>query len=228
MLRALARRAPSMSAAAPAALLASSAGGAAAAPPAAAAAAAAAATRYKVYTKTGDAGTSSLYNGERRGKDDDFFSALGDVDELNASVGLAREHCAGSSAALEAQLVEIQCRLLDVGSAIATPILTSSPAQLARAAFPSEVTASLEAWIDAMDEELPPLKNFILPVRAPARARSATGVAPILSFPLPPPTHTLALRPRPRAPPRSLGALPLRSCTWRAPLRAGQSARPLL
>lgn len=122
-------------------------------------------TRYKVYTKTGDGGTSSLFNGLRKPKDDDFFSALGDVDELNACVGLSREHCLASGVGIEGQLVEIQCRLLDVGSAIATPKLSSSQAQLERVKFNDTITASLETWIDAMDEELPPLKNFILPVR---------------------------------------------------------------
>ena len=121
--------------------------------------------RHKVYTKTGDAGSSSLYNGERRSKDDAFFSALGDVDELNASVGLAREHCDASGVGIEAQLVEIQSRLLDAGSAIATPAMSSSPEQLARAAFPVGVVDALESWIDEFDAELPPLKNFILPVR---------------------------------------------------------------
>jgi ATP:cob(I)alamin adenosyltransferase len=122
-------------------------------------------TRYKVYTKTGDKGTSSLFNGLRKPKDDDFFAALGDVDELNACVGLSREHCLASGVGIEGQLVEIQCRLLDVGSAIATPKLSSSQAQLERVKFNDAITASLETWIDAMDEELPPLKNFILPVR---------------------------------------------------------------
>lgn len=126
-------------------------------------------TRYKVYTKTGDGGTSSLFNGLRKPKDDDFFSALGDVDELNACVGLSREHCLASGVGIEGQLVEIQCRLLDVGSAIATPKLSSSQAQLERVKFNDTITASLETWIDAMDEELPPLKNFILPVRISPR-----------------------------------------------------------
>lgn len=48
---------------------------------------------YKVYTKTGDAGSSSLYNGERRPKEDRAFCALGDVDELNSALGAAREFC---------------------------------------------------------------------------------------------------------------------------------------
>lgn len=137
--------------------------------------------RYKVYTKTGDKGTTSLYNNERRPKDDAFFEALGDVDELNASIGLSREHCAALGVGIEAQLAEIQSRLLDAGSAIATPARSSRPEQLARAAFSSDITATLEGWIDAMEEALPPLKNFILPVRPVmlgARPHSAASARP--------------------------------------------------
>eukprot|EP00501_MAST-03F_sp_TOSAG23-6_P000950 GSMAST32.ASY1.ANO1.986.1 assembled CDS len=110
--------------------------------------------KIKVYTKTGDAGESSLYNMERLPKVDQCFCALGDADELNAHVGLAREHCIASKIDLEEKLAEIQSRLLDVGSAIATPLDTSTETQLKRAAF---------QWIDTLDKELPPLKNFILP-----------------------------------------------------------------
>lgn len=123
----------------------------------------AAAGRFKVYTRTGDAGTSSLYTGERRPKTDDIFMALGDTDELNAFIGVAREHCTGAGNGLDAELAEIQSRLLDVGSAIATPVTSKSSTKIARVAFSEHHADDLETKIDAMDEELPPLKNFILP-----------------------------------------------------------------
>ncbi len=61
------------------------------------------------------------------------------------------------------QLQHTQSRLLDVGSAVATPVDTSSSIKIQRTAFPAAHTSQLEEWIDTMDAELPPLKNFILP-----------------------------------------------------------------
>lgn len=130
--------------------------------------------RLRIYTKTGDKGTSSLYNGKRATKAAAVFDALGDTDELNASIGLALEHCAvqaGDPADAEwltliSRLSEVQSRLLDAGSAIATPLDESTPEQLARAAFPEAPVSDLENWIDEMEESLPPLRNFILPVCA--------------------------------------------------------------
>jgi|TARA_B110000208_G_C11773126_1_gene431030 ATP:cob(I)alamin adenosyltransferase len=118
-----------------------------------------------VYTKTGDAGTSSLYNMHREPKDHEYFHALGDTDELNAHVGVGCEHCRASSMlpVLTERLVEVQSRLFDIGSAIATPLDTSSEKQLKRARFSADHIVTLEGWIDEMDEELPALKNFILP-----------------------------------------------------------------
>ena len=64
----------------------------------------------KVYTKTGDKGTSSLYNGERRHKTDGAFQALGDVDELNSLIGVARELLTSLDAERSEQVIELkQC-----------------------------------------------------------------------------------------------------------------------
>eukprot|EP00239_Pterosperma_sp_CCMP1384_P011499 CAMPEP_0197863138 /NCGR_PEP_ID=MMETSP1438-20131217/40390_1 /TAXON_ID=1461541 /ORGANISM="Pterosperma sp., Strain CCMP1384" /LENGTH=213 /DNA_ID=CAMNT_0043480923 /DNA_START=135 /DNA_END=776 /DNA_ORIENTATION=- len=138
-------------------------------------------TKYKVYTKTGDKGTSSLYNGQRADKDSEVFGALGDTDELNNSVGVAREFCliAGHSE-LCMQLEEIQSRLLDVGSAVATPAdTTKSDRKLELTRFNPAHASEVESWIDSLDEELPALQNFILPSGGQAAAflHVARGVA---------------------------------------------------
>lgn len=117
----------------------------------------------KIYTKTGDKGTSQLYSGERRPKDDQIFMALGDTDELNASLGIVREYLKPDSPVSD-ELEEIQSRLFDIGSAIATPrSSTKSDRKVALTAFPATHVSSLEHWIDELNAELPPLKNFILP-----------------------------------------------------------------
>lgn len=124
--------------------------------------------RVKIYTKTGDGGTSSLFNGERRTKSDDIFEALGTVDELNASIGVCYEHALiGGHNQLAEQLSSIQSTLIDLGSHIATPKTSeaSSERHLERAKFDAlPLLATLESTIDSMDTELPPLRNFILPV----------------------------------------------------------------
>ena len=79
-----------------------------------------------LYTKTGDKGTSSLYNGERRLKTDIIFEVLGHQDELNCIIGIAREYCLQSQNGLDEMLSEIQSRLFDLGAAVATPVQTSS------------------------------------------------------------------------------------------------------
>jgi cob(I)alamin adenosyltransferase len=118
----------------------------------------------KIYTKTGDKGTSSLFTGERRRKDDQIFNALGDTDELNSILGLARQYCLESSHDFNDRLTKIQSTLLDIGSFIATPKTSATENQLARlSTFPSSLVEELEKWIDEYQEQLPPLKNFILP-----------------------------------------------------------------
>lgn len=104
-----------------------------------------------------------LFSGERRSKCDPTFRALGDQDELNAAVGVAREYSSLSNNGLDDKLVEIQCRLFDLGAAVATPINTSSTTKLSRTKFESANTQVLESWIDELDSSLPPLKNFVIP-----------------------------------------------------------------
>eukprot|EP01102_Stenamoeba_stenopodia_P011290 TRINITY_DN3454_c0_g1_i4.p1 TRINITY_DN3454_c0_g1~~TRINITY_DN3454_c0_g1_i4.p1 ORF type:complete len:305 (+),score=65.05 TRINITY_DN3454_c0_g1_i4:84-917(+) len=120
-------------------------------------------SRVKIYTKTGDKGTSSLFTGERRKKNDVVFDALGAVDELSAHLGLAREYCDRSNNQLSDKLIEIQSRLLDVGSNIATPRDSATEAQKAFTNFDDNNVTTLEAWIDEMEAQLPPLTTFILP-----------------------------------------------------------------
>ena len=115
---------------------------------------------FKIYTRTGDAGSSSLFNGERRSKDHEVFEALGNSDELNAAIGLAHAHCEVQSATgtslhdIMAQLETVQSRLLDLGSAVATPRSSSNERQLARVRFCDDGASvrSLEGWMDALDQ----------------------------------------------------------------------------
>jgi cob(I)alamin adenosyltransferase len=119
----------------------------------------------KIYTKTGDKGTSGLFNGERRPKDDDVFEALGVCDEANAAIGIALELCEEQGLKdIAAMLEEISSRMFDVGSAVATPLnTTTSSSKLAHTSFDEKNVEWLERRIDEMDLELPELKNFILP-----------------------------------------------------------------
>ena len=122
-----------------------------------------------IYTRTGDKGTSALYTGQRKGKDHPIFQALGSVDTLNASLGMVRSQCHDERLLnLNSQLEAIQCHLMDVGSAIATPrsgtdTATASSSKLLRTEFQSSHITQLEQWIDTMDQTLPRLKTFILP-----------------------------------------------------------------
>ncbi|RUP40798.1 cobalamin adenosyltransferase-domain-containing protein [Jimgerdemannia flammicorona] len=122
----------------------------------------------KIYTKTGDKGTSSLFTGERRAKDDNIFEALGTTDELSSHLGLAREFCDEQGNGLSGKLEKIQCLIQDIGSNIATPRESSNAAaRLAKTTFDTQgiFVADLEQWIDELTAELPPLTKFILPVR---------------------------------------------------------------
>jgi cob(I)alamin adenosyltransferase len=119
--------------------------------------------KARVYTRTGDKGKSSLFNGERRSKADHHFEVLGTVDELNSALGVAAAHALPVDPDLAAELQQIQSLLLDLGSAVATPLPSSAPEQLARAAFPGAHVDGLERRIDGLEAALPPLTEFILP-----------------------------------------------------------------
>jgi cob(I)alamin adenosyltransferase len=115
----------------------------------------------KVYTKTGDDGITSLYNGARLPKSDIVFEALGNVDELSSMIGVARSY--NEDEQIEEQLTWIQDMLLKLGSAIATPVNTSSHKKVEKTRFPETSIHRLEEWIDVMDFSLPTLTTFILP-----------------------------------------------------------------
>lgn len=120
----------------------------------------------KIYTRTGDKGKTSLFTGERRPKNDPIFDCLGNTDELNSSIGVALQFVPDDQAVASVRLVKIQSTLLDIGSYIATPRTTAQPKQLERiggGSFDPKLTVELEHWLDEMELELPPLKNFILP-----------------------------------------------------------------
>jgi cob(I)alamin adenosyltransferase len=112
----------------------------------------------RIYTRTGDGGTSGLVTGERRSKADLRFAAIGDVDELNAAVGVARL-AAGEVA--DERLARIQNDLFDLGADLATPDGVALAFPALRITDPQVVR--LETEIDAMNADLLPLKSFVLP-----------------------------------------------------------------
>ncbi|KAJ1888980.1 hypothetical protein LPJ66_008287 [Kickxella alabastrina] len=122
----------------------------------------------KVYTRTGDKGTSALFTGERRSKSDSVFTALGTTDELSSTIGLAIAHIEGTDASsLITQLEIIQCLLQDVGSNVATPLgsARASKMKLSRTRFDPDGyhCTRMERWIDDMSVGLPVHRSFILP-----------------------------------------------------------------
>ena len=117
-----------------------------------------------VYTRTGDGGKSSLFNGERASKASDVFDALGTVDELNSLVGLAHSHCiVAGRLQLAKQLEHVMSRLLDIGSHLATPRGRSSETKTLKTGFGVDHVDELETWIDFCIGQLPNLTTFILP-----------------------------------------------------------------
>jgi cob(I)alamin adenosyltransferase len=126
----------------------------------------------KIYTRTGDKGTTSLFSGQRVPKDNPFIEALGSVDEGNSSLGLALSLLPREEKFIQTrqQLEMIQHALFDVGAALATPLTCHEDKKLERTRFDHQAIELLEKWIDVMDAQLPPLKTFILPGGHPAGA----------------------------------------------------------
>jgi cob(I)alamin adenosyltransferase len=122
----------------------------------------------KIYTRTGDDGTTALGTGERRKKYDLRVAAYGTLDEVNAAIGIARLHT-GNDAALDAALARVQNDLFDAGADLTTPGKGRGPGG-ARLTVTDAQVAWLESEIDRLNAELAPLKSFVLPGGSAAAA----------------------------------------------------------
>ena len=120
----------------------------------------------KIYTRTGDDGTTGLVDGSRTPKDAPRMAAIGDVDELNAAIGVVALHVGGESLA---RLRMIQNDLFDLGADLATPGEDFTPGEMTLRIVPAQV-ARLEDELDVMNAGLAPLSSFILPGGTPAGA----------------------------------------------------------
>ncbi len=122
----------------------------------------------KIYTRTGDNGTTGLVAGPRRKKHDLRVESYGEVDEANSCVGLARQHLAGHPS-LDRMLLRIQNDLFDLGADLAAPAtgekLAYEPLRIVQAQVDR-----LEREIDQLNADLEPLRSFVLPGGAPAAA----------------------------------------------------------
>ncbi len=123
----------------------------------------------KIYTKTGDDGTTALGTGERRPKNDLRIEAYGTVDETNAIVGIIRLHTADGAADVDAILGRIQNDLFDLGADLATPETDEDLGYEPLRLTDGQVSA-LEEAIDRLNADLQPLRSFVLPGGSPAAA----------------------------------------------------------
>lgn len=121
----------------------------------------------KIYTRTGDDGTTGLSSGERRPKHDIRVAAYGTVDETNAIVGVARLHAPAESE-FDAMLLRIQNDLFDLGADLATP--ESEPLSFEPLRIVESQVTRLETEIDTLNALLSPLRSFVLPGGTPLAA----------------------------------------------------------
>jgi cob(I)alamin adenosyltransferase len=125
----------------------------------------------KIYTKTGDAGETGLFGGGRVPKDDERVDAYGEVDELNAALGLVRSFSPPPD--VDALLQRLQDQLFTVGAVLATPQDTKAAAHIPQ--IKPEWVEAMEQAIDGFEAELPKMTHFILP--GGSQASSALHVA---------------------------------------------------
>lgn len=124
----------------------------------------------KIYTRTGDDGTTGLTSGPRRLKSDLRVEAYGTVDETNACIGLVRLHTSGEDHAhIDAMLARIQNDLFDLGADLSTPD-DGKPLAYEPLRIVASQATRLEADIDQLNGDIPPLRSFILPGGSPASA----------------------------------------------------------
>ena len=125
-------------------------------------------TLVKIYTRTGDAGDTGLFGGGRVPKDDPRVEAYGDVDELNAALGMAR--AVELMPRIDEVLVPVQRDLFAIGALLATPDRDRMAQHLQKARIDEHRIAQLEQSIDDAESELEPLRAFVLPGGTPKAA----------------------------------------------------------
>jgi cob(I)alamin adenosyltransferase len=123
----------------------------------------------KIYTRTGDDGTTGLGSGERRLKSDVRIDAYGTVDEANSCIGLARLSTVDAHPEIDAMLGRIQNDLFDLGADLAVPD-TGKPLGYEPLRVVAAQVARVEHDIDALNAKLQPLRSFVLPGGSPASA----------------------------------------------------------
>ena len=121
----------------------------------------------RIYTRTGDNGTTGLTSGPRRPKYDLRVATYGTVDETNACIGLARLHTATEDALVEAMLGRISNDLFDLGADLSTPE-TDTPLAFEPLRIVQAQVDRIEAEIDQLNADLAPLRSFVLPGGTPA------------------------------------------------------------
>ncbi|MGL4635145.1 MAG: cob(I)yrinic acid a,c-diamide adenosyltransferase [Beijerinckiaceae bacterium] len=123
----------------------------------------------KIYTRTGDDGTTGLGSGKRVAKYNLRVESFGTVDEANACIGMARLHTAAAFPALDAMLARIQNDMFDLGADLCTPDI-GEPLAYEPLRIVQEQVERLEREIDTLNADLAPLNSFVLPGGSPSAA----------------------------------------------------------